>query len=116
MPLEVPPPPLDPLGSAASPRHYWTLEAEINQYARPVRVSLGLVSTGTHSTGTTGTAAAQEAGARGDGRDDGESAATTPPTPKARSAAAECHGQLTPDPGPKHGEREGAARQPLPIP
>ena len=39
-----------------------------------------------------------------------------PPPPKARSAAAECHGQLTPDPGPKHGEREGAARQPLPIP
>ena len=58
--------------------------------------------------------AAQEAGAREDGQDEGECAA--PPPPKARRAAAECHGQLPPDPGPKHGEREGAARQPLPIP
>ena len=87
----------------------------------PPPVSLGLGSTGTHShcTGTTGTAAAQEAGARGDGQVDGESAATAPPPPpppRARSAAAEYHGKLAPDPGPKHGEREGAARQPLPIP
>ena len=27
----------------------------------------------------------------------------SPPTPRAMSAAAECHGQLTHDPGPKHG-------------
>ena len=52
----------------------------------------------------------------GGGQDKWECAATAPPTPRARSVAAECHGQLTPDPGPKHEEREGAARRPLPIP
>ena len=61
-----------------APQHYWTPDAELYQYARLVRVSLGLVSTGSHSTGTTGTAAAQEAGARGDGQVDGECAATAP--------------------------------------
>ena len=68
--------------------------------------------------GPRGTGPAQEAGARGDGQVDGECAATAPPPPppKARRAAAECHGKLAPDPGPNHGEREVAARQPLPIP
>ena len=58
--------------------------------------------------------AAREAGAREDRQDEAECAALPPP--KARRAAAECHGQLPPDPGPKYGEREGAACQPLPIP
>ena len=50
------------------------------------------------------------------GRSMGRAQQQPPPPPKARRAAAECHGKLAPDPGPKHGEREGAARQPLPIP
>ena len=55
---------------------------------------------------------------RSTGGQAGLSAATTAPPafPRARRAATECHGELAPDPGPIHGEREGAARQPLPIP